>query len=137
MSFVYQISPSGGHIKAVGTGKITTNDCIGIIKRVLTDPHCTPDSTAVIDLSDAVYSYKNEKEVIRIAKALEAGKALLKNRIAIVAKRATLFPAEIFSLYMRKITHIKIRVFLNLTSAKNYCKGGRSSTAKTRYPSSG
>ena len=123
MSFVYQISSSGAHINAVGTGKITTNDCIGIIKRVLTDPHCTPDSTAVIDLSDAVYSYKNEKEVIRIARALEAGKSLLKNRIAIVAKRATLFPAEIFSLYVRQSMDIKIRVFTSIQAGKAFCKG--------------
>ena len=122
MSFVYEISPSGDHIRAVGTGKITTNDCIGIIKRVLTDPLCTPASTALIDLSDAVYTYHDRTEVIRIAKALEAGKDLLKNRIAIVAKRSTLLPAEVFSLYMREFTHIKIRVFLNLTSALNYCK---------------
>ena len=137
MELVYQISPSGNHIQVVGKGKITTNDCIGIIERVLSDPRCRSDSTALIDLSDAVYTYKDEKEVIRIAKALVAGKALLKNRIAIVAKQVTLFPAEILSLYMREFTHIKIRVFINLTSAIDYCKGGRSSTAKTRRPSSG
>lgn len=130
MSFVYQISPSGDHVHVVGTGKITTDNCIRIVGRVLSDPRCLPDSTALIDLSEAVYSYKNEQEVIRIAKALEEGKDLLKNRIAIVAKHATLFPVEIFSLYMREITHINVRVFLSLTSAMDYCKGGWSSTVK-------
>ena len=123
MAFVYQISPSGDHVKAVGTGKISTDDCIGIIKRVLTDPHCNPDSTALIDLSGAVFTYKAEKEVIRIAKALESGKKLLKNRIAIVAKQATLFPAEILSLYMRQSLDIQIRVFTSIQAGKAFCKG--------------
>jgi hypothetical protein len=128
MSFDYQISPSGDHVSVVGTGKITTDSCIRIIGNILSDPRCRPDSTALIDLSDAVYSYNDEQEVIRVAKALEAGKDLLKNRIAIVAKQATLFPVEIFSLYMREISHINVRVFLSLTSAMDYCKGATTVT---------
>jgi len=130
MEFVYQISPSGNHIQVVGRGEITADDCIGIFERILADPHCRPDSTALIDLSDAVYSAKNEKAVIRIAKALEEGKDLLKNRIAIVAKRSTLFPAEILALHIRQATNVGIRVFTDLSSAMNYCREGWASTER-------
>jgi len=130
MEFVYQISPSGNHIQVVGRGEISVKDCIEIFERVLADPRCSPDSTALIDLSDAVYTAKNEKAVIRIAKALEEGKDILKNRIAIVAKRSTLFAAEILALHIRQATNVEIRVFTDLSSAMNYCREGWSSTEK-------
>lgn len=123
MSFSYRISPSGNHVQVVGRGKVTTDDCIGIIKRVLSDPRNHPHSTGLIDLRNATYEFKDQAEVIRTAKALESFHSVLKNHIAIVAKRATLFPAEILSLHVRATKHIGIRVFLNINAAKHYCKG--------------
>lgn len=136
MAFVYEISRSGNHVKVVGTGKITIANCIRIIRSVLSDPRYRSNSTALIDLNDAVFTYRDKDEVIKIAKTLEAVQALLTNRIAIVAKRSTLFPSEIFSLYIRQATHIKIRVFMTRTSAMAYCRKGRCATGKAEHPSS-
>lgn len=122
MPFVYKISPSGHHIRVVGTGRITTTNCISILGEVLSDPRCLPHSTALIDLSGAAYVHKDKMEVIKIAKAMEAGKALLKNRIAIVAKHAELFPAEILSLYLREMSDIRIRVFTDIDAGEAFCK---------------
>ncbi len=92
-----------------------------MVRRILSDPRHHPNATGLIDLRNATYELKNPAEIIRIAKALESFHSVLKNNIAIVAKRAMLFPAEILSLHARATKHIGIRVFLNLTAAKNYC----------------
>lgn len=121
MAFTYEISPSGDHVHVIGTGDVTTDNCIGIIERVLSDPRCRPDSTALIDLSDAVYKHGNDAEAVRIAKALEAFEPMLQNNIAVVAKKGTLFPAEIFCLHVRQAKQIRIRVFTELAAAEAYC----------------
>jgi hypothetical protein len=121
MSFAYKLSPSGDHVLVVGKGKITTDECISLVRRILSDPRHQPDATGLIDLRKATYELKHPAEIIRIAKALESFHSVLKNNIAIVAKRAMLFPAEILSLHARMTKHIGIRVFLNLTAAKNFC----------------
>jgi len=36
MAFAYEISPSSNHVQIVGTVKITTADCIGLVVK------CTP-----------------------------------------------------------------------------------------------
>lgn len=124
MSIAYQISPSGHHIQVVGSGRVTTQGIIRVIRRIFSDPLFHPDSTALIDLHEAVYLYKNDRDVMKVALALEKNKTLLGNRIAIVAKQATLFPAEVLSLYMRTTTHARIRVFISLAAAMRYCKRG-------------
>ena len=121
VSFAYKMSPSGDHVLVVGKGKITTDECISLVRRILSDPRHQPDATGLIDLRKATYELKHPAEIIRIAKALESFHSVLKNNIAIVAKRAMLFPAEILSLHVRATKHIGIRVFLNLTAAKNFC----------------
>ena len=130
------MSSSGDHVLVVGKGKITTDECITLVRRILTDPRHRPNATGLIDLRNATYDLKHPSEIIRIAKTLESFHSVLKNNVAIVAKRATLFPAEILSLHVRATKHIGIRVFLNLTAAKNYCmgKGLPPSTFASSFP---
>lgn len=121
MAIFYEISRSGDHIKIVGTGEITTADCIRIIECVMSDPRCRPDSTALIDLSDATYAPSDRREVIHIAEALKMFSFMMKNNIAIVARRATLFPAEILSSHIRRAINVRMRVFVDLAAAEAFC----------------
>jgi len=123
MGFSYTISLSGNHIQIVGIGEITTLDCIEEIERVMSDPRCRPDSTALIDLRDATYKPRTQEEVIHIAEVLEMFSSMMQNNIAIVARRATLFPAEILSSHVRKAIDVKIRVFVDLAAAEAFCRG--------------
>ena len=123
MSFAYKISRSGDHVLVVGKGEITTDECLGVVRRILSDPRHCPNATGLVDLRHATYEFGNPSEVIRIAEALESFHAVIKNHIAIIAKGTTLFPAELFSLHARATKHIGIRVFLTFAAAKNYCTG--------------
>ncbi|MEI6564059.1 MAG: hypothetical protein WCO42_07120 [bacterium] len=122
MGFAYEISQSGNHVQVVGTGKITTAECIGLVERVMSDPRHRPDSTALIDLRDAIYEPKDMAEVIQISTALEAFHYVLKDNIAIVARQSTLFPAEIFSTHVREAINIRIRVFVDMDAAEEFCR---------------
>jgi len=123
MSLAYKISPSGEHVRIVGTGGITTNDCIGMVKRVLSNPRRRPNATALIDLRAATYKSHHPAEVIDIAMSLATFHSKIKNHIAIVATQSTIFPAEIFATYLRKVTHLGIRVFADIAAAKAFCSG--------------
>lgn len=123
MAFTYEISPSGNHLQIVGTGKITTIDCIGLVERVMSDPRCRPDSTALIDLRDVTYEHKDKAEVIQISTALKVFHSMLRNNIAIIANRATLFPAEILSTHVREATNVRIRVFVDIEAAEAFLQG--------------
>lgn len=107
-----------------GKGVITTGSCLRIFKTLLKDSRYRAESTAVIDLRGGVYQYQDLGEVIRIAQALEAAQSEIKNRIAIVARRSTLFPAEIFSLLLRQATDIPVRVFTSRAAAMDFCRQG-------------
>jgi hypothetical protein len=124
MSLAYRISPSGDRVRIVGIGEITTDDCIGMVKRVLSNPRRRPNATALIDLRDATYKPQDQAEVIDVAMALATFHSRVKNHIAIVAKQSTIFPAEIFAAYLRKATHLGIRVFADIAAAKAYCCRG-------------
>lgn len=121
MAFEFKVTPVN-HILIVGTGRIKMADCLGIIESVISDPRCSPESTALVDLRKAKYDVGTWQDLIRIAKALEAFHDRLKNNIAIVAKRSTLFPAEIFASHVRMITHVGIRVFLEMDAAEAFCR---------------
>ena len=121
MSFDYTIAPSSGHVKVIGTGAITTSDCIQIIDRVMSDPRCCPDSTGLIDLRNAIYHPDDEAEIINIAKEMESFQAKLHNKIAVVARRATLLTAELFSVHVRTTTNVHIRVFTDFSAAEAFC----------------
>ncbi|MEI8139224.1 MAG: hypothetical protein WCI03_05075 [bacterium] len=124
MAYTYKISRAGEHIQIVGSGEVDTADCIDIITRVITDPCCRSDSTAIIDLRNAVYLTKDRSEVMQIAHTLEACVAFLKNNIAIVASRGTLFSAELLARHVRDVAHAKIRVFVDLNAAEAFCREG-------------
>ena len=123
MSLAYEITALGDHVRIVGTGRITTKDCIGVVEHVLHDPRCRPDSTALVDLRDATYDPSEQAEIIDIAKAMESFPTMLKNNIAIVAKQSTIFLAEILSTYLRQVANIGIRVFVDITAAEAFCRG--------------
>jgi hypothetical protein len=124
MAYTYKISPRGEHVQIVGIGEVNTAECIDIITRVITDPCCRSDSTAIIDLRDAVYVAKDRSEVIQIASTMEACVAFLRSNIAIVASRGTLFPAELLARHVREAAKVNIRVFVDLDAAEAFCKEG-------------
>ena len=107
----------------MATAPITTANCMGVIERVMSDPRCRPDATALIDLSGATGLPVDRGDIIQIANAVEAFHSRMGNRIAIVAKRAMLFPAEIFSLHVREAVHVGIRVFVDPSAAEDFCRG--------------
>jgi len=121
MKYVYKLIREGGLVRIIVSGKITPQECKRVIKRVMSDPKRHPDSTALIDLRDATYEYGDKAEVIDIARAFEGFHAMLKNHIAIVAMRSTLFYAEIFSAHVRAATNAGIRVFVDIAAAEAFC----------------
>jgi hypothetical protein len=123
MPFSYRISHSGDYVGIVGKGRINTRDCVAVIKSVLGDPHCNRNAHALIDLRKAAYEPRDSAEVVHIARTLENFSSRLKSNIAIVGKSSTLFPSEVFALHVRNAAHVGIRVFLDLTAAKNFCRG--------------
>lgn len=121
MTFDYKFMQSGEHVRIAISGKITSNGCKGLIERVMSDPLLHPNSTALIDLRDATYERESKAEVIDIATALETFHSMLKNNIAIVAMRSTLFYAEIFSTHVRAATNVGIKVFVDIAAAEAFC----------------
>ena len=105
----------------VAKGIVTTTDCIKVITRVLADPLRHTIATGLVDLRKAVYRHGDEAEVVRIARVLKAQRSIIRGNVAIVAQRGTLFPAEIFSLHVRDMTDIRIRVFTDLAAAEAFC----------------
>jgi len=108
-------------MRIVVSGKITADDCIGSLEHVMYAPHNHFVSTALIDLRDATYEHGDKADVIDVAKVLETFHSMLKNNIAIVAMRSTLFYAEIFSSHVRAATNAGIRVFVDIAAAEAFC----------------
>lgn len=125
MSLRYTIPESGDLVRVVGTGLITTRQCMKVLDRIMSDPRHRAESAAVVDLRKAVYKPGNLSEVLDIAKTMHAVRAMLKGRIAIVAERTTILPAEIVSSHLRKVAGIGIRVFADVAAAKAFCRGTR------------
>jgi hypothetical protein len=123
MALTYDISPSGDRVRIIGAGTLTTDDFVAIIQRIHSDPRCLPDSTALVDLRDASYQPEDDAEVIHIAKALEAFRAMVNNNIAIVANKCTIFFAELFSIHVRAETRVEVRVFTDIHAAEAFCIG--------------
>ena len=122
MPLIYRISPSGHHVRIVGTGTLTTRDCITLIRRVLSDTHRAPDASAFVDLRDATYNPMNLEDVITIAREVRAFHSRIRNNVAIVARRSTLFLAELLSEAIRKTFDLSIRVFVDASAARAYCR---------------
>jgi hypothetical protein len=125
MSFSYRISPSKDHVHVVGKGPVTADDCIGIVKRVLADPRCLPESTALIDLREAAYATADRRDLMGIAEVIEGLSSMFKNNVAIVARGSTLFISELISAHVRDTAHILMRVFVDKAAAEDFCSQGR------------
>lgn len=123
MALAYRISPSGNHVRIVGRGKITADECIDLVEHIMADPRNRPGSTALVDLRAATYATELQAEVINIAEALETFQSLLAGSIAIVANPALLLPAEIFSTHVRKAAHVAVRVFVDIAAAETFLQG--------------
>jgi hypothetical protein len=132
MSLAYEISQSGDQVRVVGKGKITTRECIGLIKHVMTDRRCHLDAMALVDLRDATYETHDLAEVVDIARTLEKFASRLKSHIAIVARQSLLLPTEILATHVRKATHAGIRVFVDLAAAKSFLQGKKKASARVR-----
>jgi len=124
MSLNYIISPSGNHVQIVGIGRITTRDCVGLVKHIVADIHRHSDATALVDLRNAFYRPRNLGEIGEIVKAVKAFHSEIHSNIAIVAKRSTLFLAELFSAAMRRTTPVSIKVFVDVAAAETFCRKG-------------
>jgi len=126
MSLTYKINDCGSHVSIVARGKVTAEQCVAFVRRLVKDPHCRPDQTALIDFRNAVFQSRKPGDILDIARTIESIEYLCRNKIAIVARSATLFTAELMSLHIRRAKHISIRVFLDLAAAKSYCLQGLS-----------
>ena len=131
MALAYEISPAGEYVRVIGSGEITTVECIRMAKRILFDSRRRPDSAALVDLRNATYAPKDQTEIIHIAKAVEMFQFMLRNNIAIVVNQPLIFPTEILATYIRKVTHLGIRVFVDLAAAMDYCTAGCQCLDKT------
>ncbi len=139
MSLNYIISPSGNHVQIVGIGRITTRDCVGLVKHIVADIHRHSDATALVDLRNAFYRPRNLGEIGKIVKAVKALHSGIHSKIAIVAKRSTLFIAELFSTTIRKTTPLSIKVFVDVSAAETFCRKRRKQTyprARTHHAAS-
>jgi hypothetical protein len=124
MPFAYRISQGEDQVRLVGKGRLTAADCIGVVKRVLADPRCHPESTALIDLRGALYDALDTGEVIRIAKTIEGLASMFKSNVAIVAKGGMILPAELLCTHVRRLAHIPMKVFAELAAAEAFCRSG-------------
>ena len=125
MSLAYRVSRSEDQVYLVGKGRVTAADCIGVVKRVLADSRCHPESTALIDLREAIYETSDMSDIIRVAKSIEKLASMFKNNVAIVAKGALIFPAELLASHVRNLAYIPMKVFADLAAAKAFCQKGR------------
>ncbi len=121
MALSYTILPRENQIRIVGVGRLTTDDCIGMIRRVMSDPLCNFEASALVDLRAATYEPQDMVDVIRIATTLEGFHAMLGSNIAIVARRSTIFFAEIFSAHVRTAANVAIKVFVEISAAEAFC----------------
>jgi hypothetical protein len=92
-----------------------------MVRKVMSDPLCHYESSAIVDLRAASYEPGDMAEVIRIAKTLEAFHSMLGSSIAIVARRSTIFFAEIFSAHVRAAANVAVKVFVELSAAEAFC----------------
>ncbi|MEI6789031.1 MAG: hypothetical protein WCL49_11200 [bacterium] len=124
MSLVYSINDSGSHLTVTGTGKVTAECCINLLKDILKDPRCQPDQTALIDMREATVGGIETSGILAIAKLMEECSQIFKNHIAIVARSSDLLSAELLSTHVRNAKKISIRVFVDQAAAMDYCRAG-------------
>lgn len=123
MPLLCELSSTGDRVRITATGEITTDECIGLVDQVMSDPRIRQGNMTLIDLCDAIYEPRDQAELVDIARALAASQGRLKNRIAIVARQAMLFFAEVVALHVREATHRAIRVFVDAAAAEEYLQG--------------
>lgn len=121
MVLSYKIMHPDNQIRVVGSGNITSDDLIKIIRDIMNDPRCSPESAALIDLRAAAYIHENSEQVVDVALTLESFPGMLKNNIAIVATRSTLLAAEVIATHIRNASDVNIRVFVDLPAAEAFC----------------
>ena len=119
MAFTYSFPVGTNCTRIVGQGKTTMADCSAVLKRVLADPRCQPESAALIDIRNAIYT-GTAMEILELANSMESMAFQFKGNIAIVAKGATLFAAELLAAHVRAMENVKIRVFVNMAAAETF-----------------
>jgi len=60
MSIDYRIFPPGNHVRIVGKGNITPEECLELVNHVKTDPCRNSELTVLIDLRDAFCDPRDE-----------------------------------------------------------------------------
>jgi hypothetical protein len=127
MTIRYRVSRSGEQVCVLAQGKVSTLDCLNLLKKVRADVNVHAASTAVIDLRNAVYTAPDKSDLLKISKALAHMKALLKNNVALVAKGDLILFAELLATQARTLSHIPMRVFADIRAAKAFCRAGQRS----------
>lgn len=127
MSLTYQIDVAANHVQVVGKGRVTVENCIKMIKRILADPRCNPKQTALLDFRQATFFSRRDGDILDVARQIESVDDMFRGNVAIVARSTTLFVAELLAFHVRVAKHIRIRVFLDLAAAMAFCRtGGKS-----------
>ena len=109
-------------MRVVGSGELTTVECVSLVKHVIADPRNLPDSSTLVDLRNASYQTEDLADVIDIAAALEKFHFVAKNHVAIVAKESLLLPTEIFVTHVKIATDAGIKVFVDLAAAEAFVR---------------
>jgi hypothetical protein len=122
MSLTYTINESGNHLTVVGTGKVTSARCIELLKKILQDPRCRPDQTALLDMRRAIFQSLESEGIIALAKLIEEFSDVFRKPVAIVAQSTALLSAELLSTHVRNAKNISIRVFVDYNAAMDYCR---------------
>ena len=128
MAFAYHICTPERHVRVVGRGAASTQQCIEAVHLVTSDPLCLPEFTALLDLTELEYRPEDEGEIVEVAEAFEALEARFLSKVAIVARGCLLFTAELLAAHVRDTGKINIRVFLDTTSAESFCRDGQCHT---------
>jgi hypothetical protein len=122
MSLTYTINESGNHLTVIGTGKVTSENCIDLLKVILQDPRCLPEQTALLDMRKATFPGLESAGIIALAKLIEEFSDVFKMHVAIVAQSTALLSAELLSTHVRNAKDINIRVFVDVDAALDYCR---------------
>jgi hypothetical protein len=125
MPLVYRVSPDDEQAHIVGHGKVTTTDCIRVIKALRADPLFDSHFNVLADVRGITYEPAEHSEILQIATSVEMAEPIVTGNVAIIAKGALLFTAVLLATHIRTSRPINVRVFSDPVSAQAFCMKGR------------
>ncbi len=124
MPFVHTVFREEQHVLLVGKGKVTASVFADAARQVAEDPAYLPHFTVLVDAREVVHTPENEAQVLEMAKVMADLKASFQNNVAIVARGSLLLMAATLVALVRKVTSIKMRVFVDMAAAEAFCRDG-------------